>query len=180
MRIPGPTTDFPTWRSGKGTEYHQKIWLYRSLGFDYRTSTGLGKQTLGGHKQNLLGTGTHKKGVVTPQETDPDLPVSVQESLVVVWVYSGLTQVRGIEYNSAGISPFEGGYCYYPYHSLALGQTTEREHSPAHQHKIGLKIYWAWPHPSEQADFPIASPSHQEASTSLLSLSIRGQTEWKP
>ena len=34
---------------------------------------------------------------------------------------------------------------------------------------------------SEQnPDFPTASPSHQEASTSLLSLSIRGQTEWKP
>ena len=28
--------------------------------------------------------------------------------------------------------------------------------------------------------FPTASPSHQEACTSLLSTSIRGQTEWKP
>ena len=27
---------------------------------------------------------------------------------------------------------------------------TGREHSPAHQQKIGLKIYWAWPCPSEQ------------------------------
>ena len=27
-----------------------------------------------------------------------------------------------------------------------------REHSPAHQQKIGLKIYWAWLHPSEQVD----------------------------
>ena len=70
--------------------------------------------------------------------------------------------------------PFEGGSHY-------SGQTTGREHSPTHQQKIGLKIYVAWPHPSEQdLDSPTASPSHQEASTSLLFFSIRGQTEWKP
>ena len=40
--------------------------------FDYRTSTGLGKQTLGGHKQNFVCTRTQEKGAVTPQETDPD------------------------------------------------------------------------------------------------------------
>ena len=38
----------------------------------------------------------------------------------------------------------------WPYHSVALGQTTGREHSPIHQQKIGLKTYWAWPCPSEQ------------------------------
>ena len=51
----------------------------------------------------------------------------------------------------------------------------------AHQQKIGLKIYWAWPCPSEQDPVsPSVSLSHQEASISLLSLSIRGRTEWKP
>ena len=35
------------------------IWLWRSVGFDYRTSTGAGKQTLGRHKQNLC---THGPG----------------------------------------------------------------------------------------------------------------------
>ena len=38
--------------------------------------------TLGGHKQNLVCTRTQEKGAVTPKETDPDMPVSVQESLV--------------------------------------------------------------------------------------------------
>ena len=52
----------------------------RLVGFDYRTSTGLGKQTLGGHKQNLVCTRTQEKGAVTPKETKPDLRVSVQES----------------------------------------------------------------------------------------------------
>ena len=32
---------------------------------------------------------------MTPQETGPDLPVSVQESLVEVWVSSGLLQGQG-------------------------------------------------------------------------------------
>ena len=39
-----------------------------------------GKQTLGGHKQNLVCTRTQEKGAVTPQETDPDFIGSVQES----------------------------------------------------------------------------------------------------
>ena len=45
-KVLGPKTDFPTWGSGKGTEYPQGIWLLRSVGFDYRTSTGLEKQRL--------------------------------------------------------------------------------------------------------------------------------------
>ena len=65
------------------------------MGFDYRTSTDLGKQTLGGHKQNLACTRTQEKEAVTPQETDPDLPVSVQESPAEVWVGSGLLQDQG-------------------------------------------------------------------------------------
>ena len=49
-----------------------------------------------------------------------------------------------------------------------------------HQQKIGLKIYWTWPCPSEQDPVsPSVRLSHQEASFSLLSLSIRGQKEWK-
>ena len=60
------------------------------MGFDYRTSTGLEKQTVGGHKQNLVCTRIQEKGAVTPQKTDPDLPVSVQESLVEEWVGGAL------------------------------------------------------------------------------------------
>ena len=60
-----------------------------------RTYTGLGKQTLGGHRQNLVCTRTQEKGAVTPQETDPDLRGSVQESLVEAWVNRGLLQGPG-------------------------------------------------------------------------------------
>ena len=40
-----------------------------------------GNKFLEGTKKNLVCTKTQKKGVVTPRETDLDLPVSVQESL---------------------------------------------------------------------------------------------------
>ena len=44
--------------------------------------------------------------------------------------------------------------------------------------RIGLKIYWVWPCPSEQDPLsPSVSLSHQEASISLLSFSIKGQNE---
>ena len=47
------------------------------------------------------------------------------------------------------------------HHILASGQITGREHSPALQQKIGLMIYWAWSHPSEQDPVsPSVSVSH--------------------
>ena len=58
------------------------------MGFDYRTYIGLGKQT-------LMCTRTQEKEAMTPQETDPDLPVSVQESPAEAWVGSGLLQGQG-------------------------------------------------------------------------------------
>ena len=66
------------------------------MGFDYRTSTGLEKQTVGGHKQNLVCTRIQEKGAVTPQQTGPDLPVRVQESLAEAWVDSGLLWGQGL------------------------------------------------------------------------------------
>ena len=56
-------------------------------------------------------------------------------------------KVRGTERGIACMEPCEGGhhYLHYLHHSLTSGQTTGREHSPTHQQKIGLKIYWAWP-----------------------------------
>ena len=81
---------------------------------------------------------------MTPQETDPDLPVSVQEPPVEVWVCGGLLQCfRGTECRSACTGPFEGGHynLHYLHQSLASGQKTVRENSAAHQRKIELKIY---------------------------------------
>ena len=118
---------------------------------------------------------------MTPQETDPDLPVSVQESLVEAWVGGGLLSVGHWVWQCVYGTFWRGRHCpHYLHHSLVSGQTTRREHNPAHQQKIGLKIYWAQPHASEQdLVSPTVSLSHQETSISLLSLSLIGQTEWK-
>ena len=66
---------------------------------DYRTYTGLGKQTLGGQKQNLVPTRTQEKGPVTPQETDPDMPVTqtVQESTAEA-LKVACCSIRGTKY----------------------------------------------------------------------------------
>ena len=98
-----------------------------------------------------------------------------------LWQRSGLAvaccRVRGMECTSAW-NLLKEIYLHYLHHSLASGQTTGREHSPANQQKIGLKIYWAWPPPIRtRPSFPL---SQSKASISFFSFSIRGQTEWKP
>ena len=124
--------------------------LWRNM-IDQSYSTGLGKQTLGGHKQNLVCT---RRKEQWPHKRLSQTCLRVSRSLQQ---RHGLTVacrgVRGTEYNSRGTSSFEG-VCHYPYHSLALGQTTGREHSPTHQQKIGWKTYWVWLHPSEQTQIP--------------------------
>ena len=54
----------------------------------------LGKQTLGGHKKNLVHQDPGERSS-DPQETDSDLPASVQESTVKAWVDGGLLQGPG-------------------------------------------------------------------------------------
>ena len=73
---------------------HKPSWRRLPLTYqrDTKTYKGLGKQTLAGHKQNLVCTWTQEKGTLTPQKTNPDLPVSVQETLEEMWVRGGLLQ----------------------------------------------------------------------------------------
>ena len=84
-----------------------------------------------------------EKGTMTPQKTDPDLPVHVQESRQRHRLVVTCCRVGGTEYSSACMGPFEGGHHYlnYFHHSLASSQITGTEHSPALQQKFGLKIY---------------------------------------
>ena len=57
-------------------------------------------ETLGGHKQNLVHTRTQEKGAVTPQETEPHLPVIVWESLGEAWVTMACCGARNTDRSS--------------------------------------------------------------------------------
>ena len=70
--MPGTTTDFPTWGSGKGTKNSQGVVDYRTYRTEetdsWRAQTKSCAHQDPGERSN------------DPQETEPDLPVSVQES----------------------------------------------------------------------------------------------------
>ena len=81
----------------------QQTWLWHKPYSSWRKSSltppqshqnlhRTGKQTLGGHKQKFVCTRTQEKGAVTPQETDPYMPMSVQESPTEAWCGGGLLQ----------------------------------------------------------------------------------------
>ena len=88
-------------------------------------------------------TRTQEKGAETARETDPDLRMSVQES------------GRGVgqQWPVAGLGALSAAVCawdlleevtiFFIFSTIVLvsGQTIGREHSTAHQPKIGLKIY---------------------------------------
>ena len=59
-----------------------------------------------------------------PQETDPDLPMSVQESLMAAWVGGGLLRGRDTECGRACMGPFKAvrHYLHYLQHSLVKEQ----------------------------------------------------------
>ena len=95
------------------------------------------KQILGGHKQNLV----HQdpgKGSVTPQETDPDLPVSIQEFPAQVWVMVACCRNGGTDYSSTGMRYFEGGHhCLHCLnHSLASGKQQGGNTAPPIHRKL--------------------------------------------
>ena len=89
--------------------------------------TGLGKQTLGGHKLNLVCTRTQEKEAMTPRETDPDLPVRSRS----LWWRCGSAvaccRVGGTECSSASTGPFEGGHLYLHYLQNERMKTTITE-----------------------------------------------------
>ena len=114
-------------------------------------------------------------GFTVHHQTDPDLPVSVQESPAEMWVGGGWVQGRG-HWCSMCAGPSEGGlhYLHHLHHSLASGQATGREQlHPSTENWIRDLLSMA--RPSEQDPVSLSvSLSHQEASITLLSLSIRG------
>ena len=81
------------------TVFECLLWRYESSVVCHRgrdsgySRPGYGISPLGGGC--LVCTRTQEKGSVTPQETEPDLSMSVQESAAEVWVGGGLLQGLG-------------------------------------------------------------------------------------
>ena len=137
-KVLGPMTDFTTWGSSKWTANLQGIWLWRSAGFDYRTSTEL-------RKQRLL-EGTNKPlCTLEPRRKEQWPHKRLSQTCLCVLAVSGrgMGQQCPAEGSAALTTTVLGGlcveggchYCHCPYHRMASGQTTGRENSPTHQQK---------------------------------------------
>ena len=144
------------------------------MGFDYRTPTGLGKQALGGTKQTNKQTNKQKKKNTCVQQylgnrsSDPTrdcLRLAFWMSRNLPWRHRSTVACREVRTLTTTVVGAE--VCWHksfwrtlssllslslPY--LASVQTMRRNHSPTHQQKFELKIYWAWPCPPEQDCFP--------------------------
>ena len=77
---------------------------------------------------------------MTPQETDPDLPVSVQESLAEAWSAVACCRVGDNEYSSANMGHFEGGPHYLHY---------------LHHLKVKVKVAHSWLTLCNPMDYPV-------------------------
>ena len=108
-----------------------------------RTCTGVGNRLLEGTGRIMCAPGPGRKEQRPLRGLSQTCP-GVSRSL---WRRCGSVvaccRAGGTECSGAYMGPFEGGrhYLHYLHHSLASGQTTGREHSPAYQQKFGLKIY---------------------------------------
>ena len=127
---------------------------------------------------------------MTAQETDPDLPMSVQESLAEAWVSGGMGQrwpAAGLGALSVAVHTWEllkEAPIVFITSTIIWPQVKYREGTqPRTPIENQIKDLLSMPpptcHPPSEQDpvSPSVSLSHQEPSISLLSLSIRGKTE---
>ena len=136
-----------------------------------RIYTGLGNRLLEGTNKILCTPGPRRKEQWPHKRLTQTCP----------WVSRSLQWRRGsvvaccrVGGTECSMRHFNGGrhYLYYFHHSLASGQITGREYSPAHWQKIKDLLSMA-PPIRTRPSFPL-SLSHQEASINLLFFSIRG------
>ena len=100
-----------------------------------------------------------EKGAVTPQETDPDLPMSVQES-----VEEACCRAGGTDCIIASMGPFEGGR----HHIFIISTIVWPQVTGTQSTEDWIKNLLSMALPIRtRPSFPL-SLSHQEASISLL------------
>ena len=146
-----------------------------------RTYTGLENRLFEGTNRTLC-TRTQEKGAVTSPRDWPRLACSVQESPVEAWAGGALCRVGGTECSSTCMGSFEGSHHYFITSTIVWSQVISREGMQLHpstENWINHLLSMA-PPVRTRPGFPLVNLSHEEASISLLSFSIRGQTDWKP
>ena len=147
---------FPTWGSGNGRRNSQTIRLWKLVGFDCRTSTGLGET------ETPLLEGTHKAVCPSGHRGKEQWPHRRLKQTYLL-VLEGLLQRRGWLWLTmgtrtlaaefwevlCGLSPSAISPTKEPASSSAgspqTKQPTGRELSPTHQQTGRLKFYWALP-----------------------------------
>ena len=60
-QVLSPASGFPAWGSSTGTGSPPEIWLWKPEGLHFHGTGGNRDFTLGGHKQNIAWTRTHRK-----------------------------------------------------------------------------------------------------------------------
>ena len=181
MNFLNPMSGFPVWGHGRGTGNTQEIWPSGLAGFDYRPSRGL-RET---EAPVLEGTNKilHVPGL-RGEEQWPHRRLNLNYLLGAG--QQGLTTGTGALRVALWSKPSSSEFAINPTTEPAdpragspqAKQLSGRECNPTHEQIIRLMLYGARPCPPEQDPaFPITSPSHQEAYTSLLVSFIRGQTE---
>ena len=83
QQAPHPGDQATGWTAPRESDFDSQWHLITELPQDWGTDSWRAQTKPCAHKDP-------EKGVVTPQETEPDLPVSVQESPTEAWVDNGL------------------------------------------------------------------------------------------
>ena len=113
---------------------------------------------------------------MTPQEIDPDLSVQESPERHLAVAYCKLGALRA---TVPAQDLLKEVTIIFITSTIVWPQVNSREGTQPHPSiENWIKDLLAWPHSSEQdPDSSIVSLSHEEASTSFLYLSIKGQTE---
>ena len=191
MKVLSPTSGFPTWGSSNRRRNSQRIRLWRLVGFDCRTSTGLGET------ETPLSEGTHKAECASGPRGKEQWPHRRLYHTYLLML-EGVLQREGVAVahceDKDTVSRSSGKYslvwalpesaisstkeqgrlqCW-----LASGQTTNREGTQPHPSADKwIKVLLSSAHQSNSQLYPAPVPPISKlAQASEIASSTRGQT----
>ena len=129
----------------KGLRFPRRIRLWRPVGFDYKLTQEWETDSWKSQTKPFVHQDPGERSS-NPQETDPDLPVCVQESPTVVYC-----RIKDTECGNVCTGPFEGGrhYLHCLHRSLVSGQNNREGTQPCPSAESWIKDLLAGPRPSK-------------------------------